>query len=114
MKYLLAVVMLFSVAMGVSAQEAELKKDLNRDAIFFYGFDRANGFESYACVVDLGSFLYEIKAVERKDRSGNFIGYKCVDTGYYIESVQSFTVDVVLNPWPSDKEVPTTTFYLKR
>lgn len=114
MKYLLTVVMLFSVAMGVSAQEVELGKDLNRDAIFFYGFDRATGFESYACVVDLGSFLYEMEAVERKDTSGNFIGYKCVDTGYYIESVPTFTVDIVLNPWPSDKEVPTTTFYIKR
>lgn len=111
MKYLLAVALIFTSAFTF-AKEAEIGQDLNRQAIYFYGFDELGGFEEYSCVIDLGSFNLELEAVPHK-KNGVQVGYKCVDYSYYLSPGASYMVSISLKPWPSDKAVPVTTFYIK-
>lgn len=111
MKYLLAVALLFT-SFFTFAKEAKIGQELNRQVVYFYGFDQLSGFEGYSCIVDVGTFNLELEA-EPNIKNGVQDGYKCIDYSYYLSPGSAYEVSISLKPWPSDKAVPVTTFYIK-
>lgn len=105
---------LFAAEQGSTeaVKEVEIGKDLNRQAIFFYGFDTLKGFEEYHCIVDLGGFNLELEAVPHT-KGGVQVGYKCIDYSYYLFPDESYMVDIAFKPWPSDRSLAVTSFYIK-
>lgn len=96
----------------VLQKEAEIGKDLNRPAVYFYNFKKLEPLEEYHCIVDLGSFNYEMEA-EPYTKNGVHVGYKCIDYRYNMFTTESYMVDIAFKPHPSDRSVPVTSFYIK-
>ena len=107
MKYLILLLLSFSVSAQNLEPRAEAKGYGEGRAIVVSGFADLGEFESYECKVDFGTWVYSIKADKSVDNE-----YRCIDAGYLSRGTE-YRVDFVHYQWPENAAKPITSFYIQ-
>jgi len=107
---LISILFLISTNLLADPHLAKMEQRNSNIYVSTTDFAELGPFETYTCMVDMGTWFLDIRAVKRVTKKGTF--YECNYGGGFLSVNVEYKVFFVLKEWPTDRVSQSATFFL--